>query len=232
VSLLFSLSTTETKPKTDSKAIQFNFNEKSLEAYTKENLEIPHDVRSEIERISRFKAKAKQEKGLQVIIESMHRRQVIIYDENGKAVKKEFLTYRASYHAKDWLGNDLWIRSHEHGIYKKPKFRTTMEFNYENGEHVPKREVDGNEDQYYIELTDKNRKQVIADIINNSNGTIIDNILFYGHFPNSPKGIAFRCNIFTYDQFINSSFEELENLGRTTPSPARHPIKDKKSYMG
>jgi len=48
----------------------------------------------------------------------------------------------------------------------------------------------------------------------------------------SAKGIAFVSNTLTYDQFINSSFEELENLGRTTPSPARHLIKDKKSYMG
>jgi hypothetical protein len=223
------LSKTETKPKPKTE-IQFDFNEKSLGEYTKEGLDPPHDVRSEIELISRFKAKAKSP--IQSIIRSMHRRQVVIFDENGKPVKKEFLTYRVDYYSKDWLGNEINILSHIHGYYKKPKLRTRMEMNYENGEHVPKREVDGAEEQYYIELTDKNRKQVIEDIINNSNGTIIDEILFYGHFPNSPKGIAFRCNIFTHDQFINSSFEELETLGRTTPSQFRYSNKDKKGYMG
>ncbi|TLX84659.1 MAG: hypothetical protein E6L04_06550 [Thaumarchaeota archaeon] len=224
-----SKSTAQTKPKTKTE-IQFNFNEKSLEAYIKENCDIPHEVQSEIELISKFKAKAKSP--IRTIIRTMNRRQVNIFDENGKPVKKEFLTYRVDYYSKDWLGNELNILSHIHGYYKKPKFRTTMEFNYQTGEHIPKREVDGAEEQYYIELTDKNRKQVIEDIINNSNGTIIDEILFYGHFPNSPKGIAFRCNIFTHDQFINSSFDELETLGRTTPSQFRYSNKDKKGYMG
>lgn len=214
----------DTKPKTE---IEFNFNEKSLESFTREGLDPPNDVRFEIESIAKFKAKAKPP--LQIIIKTMNRRQIITYDENGKPVKKEFLTYRADYHAKDWLGNDLWIRTHLFGQFKKPKFRTTMEMNYETREHVPKKEHDGTVDEYYIELTDKNRSKIIQDIINNSNGTIIDEILFYGHFLNSPQGPAFRCNIFTYDQFINSSFEELENLGRTTPSLARHLIKDKKS---
>jgi hypothetical protein len=226
------LSTTKTETKKESKpeAIQFNFNEKSVGEFTKEGLDPPYDVRFEIESTVKFKAKAKPP--LQIIIKTMNRRQIITYDENGKPVKKEFLTYRADYHAKDWLGNDLWIRSHLHGQFKKPKFRVTTTLDPETGEHVPKKEYDGTVDEYYIELTDKNRKQVIEEIINNSNGTIIDEILFYGHFLQSAKGIAFRSNTFTYDQFINSSFEELENLGRTTPSPARHLAKDKKSYMG
>jgi hypothetical protein len=39
----------DSKPKTE---IQFNFNEKSLEAFTKEGLDLPHDVRFEMEMIS------------------------------------------------------------------------------------------------------------------------------------------------------------------------------------
>jgi hypothetical protein len=224
-----SKSTTETETRADSK-IQFNFNEKSLEEFTREGLDPPHDVRFEMEMLSKFKAKAKPP--IQVIIKTMNRRQIITYDENGKAVKKEFLTYRADHHCKDWLGNDIWIRTHLHGQFKKPKIRTIMEMNYETGEHIPRKELNGSIDEYYIELTDKNRKQVIEDIINNSNGTIINEILFYGHFSQSVKGAAFRCNIFTHDQFINSSFDELETLGRTTPSPSRYSDKDKKGYHG
>jgi hypothetical protein len=81
---LMSKSTTETN-------FNFNFNEKSLEAFTKEGLDPPHDVRSEIERIAKFKARFKEEKGkLQIIIKTMNRRAIITYDKTGKAVKKEF----------------------------------------------------------------------------------------------------------------------------------------------
>jgi hypothetical protein len=227
---LMSKSTTETN-------FNFNFNEKSLEAFTKEGLDPPHDVRSEIERIAKFKARFKEEKGkLQIIIKTMNRRAIITYDKTGKAVKKEFLTYRADYHGKDWLGNDIWIREHFHGQFKRPKFRTTMEMNYETGDHVPKKEYDGTVDVYTIELTDKNRKQIIEDIINKCNGSIIDQILFYGHFLNSPQGPSFRCNLYTYDQFINSSIEELERLGRKEGGPqgtcVPYKSKDKKQYMG
>lgn len=225
--------TTETKTESEFQPkIEFD-DEKTLEAFTQEGLDPPYDVRSELERIAKFKARFKEEKGaLQKIIKTMNRRQIIIYDENGKAVMKEFLTYRADYHGKDWLENDLWIRTHLHGQFKRPKFRTTMEMNYETGDHVPRKEYDGAVDEYYIELTDKNRKQKIEEIINNSNGTIIDEILFYGHFPQSVKGSSFRCNIFTYDQMINSSLDELERLARTTPSPSRYSDKDKKGYHG
>jgi hypothetical protein len=225
------LSTTET----ENKKLDIKFDEeKTSEAFTKEGLESPYFIQSGLDLTSKFKAKFRPEKApLQIIIKTMNRRSVIQYDENGKAIKKEFLTYRADYHGRDFLGNDIWLRSHSHGQYKRPRFRTTMEMNYETGEHMPRKEFDGTEDVYTIELTDKNRKQVIEDIINNSNGTIVDEILFYGHFLQSLKGIAFRCPIFTHDQFINCSMEELEKIGRSTPSPAiRYLDKDKKNYHG
>ena len=225
------MSTSMGGAKTDFGA-QLNFDdERSLEEFTKEGFDPPHDIRSEMERVAKFKAKAKPP--IQIIIKTMNRRQIITYDKSGKAVKKDFLTYRADYHAKDWLRNDIWIRTYLHGQFRKPKVVTTMEMNYETGEHIPKKEYAGTVDVYTIELTDKKRKQVIEDIINISNGTIVDEILFYGHFLQSPKGIAFRCPIFTHDQFINCSMEELEKLGRSTPPPAlRYLDKDKKNYHG
>lgn len=225
---------TETEAKTKPKSeIQFNFNEKTLEAFTKEGLDLPHDVRFEMEMISKFKAKANPP--IQIIIKTMNRRSVVTYDKDGKAIRKEYLTYRAEYHSKDWLGNDIWIRTHLHGHFKKPKIRSIMEMNYETGEHIPRKELNGSTDEYYIELTDKNRKQIIEDIINNSNGTIIDEILFYGHFTNSRLGPSFRCDKYTYDQFINSSMEELERLGCKEGGPqgnAPRPTKDVKGYHG
>ena len=127
----------------------------------------------------------------------------------------------------------MWIRDHIDGVYYKPKFRTTMTQDLETGDHVPKKEYDGITEEYYIELTEKNRKQIIEDIINKSNGTLIDAIKFYYHVPQSSKGgMSFRCDQYTYDQFINSSLDELERIARTTPSPIPYSRKIRKPYMG
>jgi len=114
------------------------------------------------------------------------------------------------------------------------KVSTTL--NPETGDHIPKKEYDGEVEEYYIELTDKTRKQLIEeDIINKSNGSTIDSIRFYGHFPNSPKCPSFHCDLYSYDQFINSSIDKLERLGRKEKGPqgnAPYQSKDKKAYRG
>ncbi|MGH9972686.1 MAG: hypothetical protein ACRD93_02175 [Nitrososphaeraceae archaeon] len=75
----------------------------------------------------------------------------------------------------------MWIRSHIHGEFKKPRFRVTTTQDRETGDHIPKKEYDGTVGDYYIELTEKNRKQIIEDIINKSNGTMIENYqIFFG----------------------------------------------------
>lgn len=209
----------------------FQFNQKTFESYEKEHLDAPRGLIAEKERLDKFKAKHKGK--LQIIIRSMHRRPIVTYDKDGKAVIKDFLTYTVDYLGKDWLDNDINILSHTHGVYRKPKFRTSTKLNPETGDHEIKKEYDGEfEEVYYIELTDKNRKQVIQDIINMSNGTLPENVMYYYHVPNSARGMGFRCSVFTYDQFINSSMEELENLARKTPSPVQHLVKDKRDYHG
>jgi len=141
-----------TETKTDSKheiqdKPEIQFNERTLEAFEKEKLDLPHGVVAEKERNDKFKAKAKPP--IQQIIRSMHRRPIISFDENGKAVKKDVLTYVSEFHGYDWLGNDLWIRDHIDGVYYNPKFRTTMTQDLKTGDHVPKKEYDGITEGYY-----------------------------------------------------------------------------------
>jgi hypothetical protein len=184
------MSSTDTKKdsKTDPKP-EIQFNERTLEAFEKEKLDVPSGVLAEKERHDKFKAKFNQEKGaLQIIIKTMHRRPLISFDENGKAVKKDVLTYTTEYRAHDWLGNEINVMDNTEGVYYKPKFRTTTSLDPETGEHKPNKVFDGMTEEYYIELTEKNRKQVIEDIINKCNGTFIDNIKFYYHVPQSSKG--------------------------------------------
>jgi hypothetical protein len=211
---------------------EIQFNERTFEAYQNESLDPPNGILSDKARLDKFKSKFKQDKApLQIIIKSMHRRPVITFDETGKAVKKDYLTYTTEYHGKDWLGNDIWIREHIHGVYNKPTFRVITTLDRETGDYIEKKEYGGIAEEYYIELTEKNRKQVIEEIINKSNGTFVENIRFYYHVPSSIKGPPFRCDQFTYDQFINSSLEELESLARKGIGTVPYSSKDKKSYM-
>jgi hypothetical protein len=211
------------------------FNERSLQAFSKEGLEYRHERGIKM-RHDTFRAKYKPQNGpLQVIIRAMSRQPVITYDEKtGKAIKKDMLTYSYDVIGKDWLHNEM-RESDIEGVYTKPEFRTTTRLNPQTGDHIEKREHTGEKQVYYIELTDKNRKKTIEDIINKSTGTIIDGIKFYGKFPDTPLGRGFRCDLYTYDQFINSSLEELEKLGRKEGGPqgnAPRPSKESKPYLG
>ena len=91
------MSETETKTDLKEEIISSNpeiqFNERTLEAFEQEKLDIPHGVLAEKERHDKFKSKFKEEKGaLQIIIKTMHRRPIISFDDKGKAIKKDVLT--------------------------------------------------------------------------------------------------------------------------------------------
>ncbi len=55
----------------------------TFEAFEKEeNLDIPHGVLADKERYDKFRSKFKEEKGaLQIIINSMHRRPIVSYND-------------------------------------------------------------------------------------------------------------------------------------------------------
>jgi len=147
---------------------------------------------------------------------------------------EDYLTYTTEYRGHDWLGNPLRVIDNTEGVYHKPRFRATTKLDPETGNHIVNKEYDGMDEEYYIELTDKNRKQVIEEIINKCNGTFIENIKFYYHVASSVKGASFRCGQYTYDQFLNSSMEEMERLARKDGGPqgnAPYSGKDAKLYI-
>lgn len=208
------------------------FNEETIEEYKKEGLDPRRGELFKKELHDKFRAKFSKEKGkLRIIIQSFHRRPIQVVNKDGKTVTKDYLTYNTTYEGHDWLGNRIRVTDNIEGIHHKPKFYTTTKINPDTGEYIQEREQSGQETVYTIELTEKNRKKVIEDIVNKSSSNP-ENIIYYYHVPQTAKGIPFRCSIYTYDQFINSSMEELENLARKTPSPVQHLVKDRKDYHG
>ena len=85
----------------------------------------------------------------------MHRRPKIIFDKTGKAIKKVFLTYTTEYIGHDWLGNEMRVIDNIEGVFTKPRMKVTTKLDPETSDHIPKKEYDGEVEEYYIELTEK-----------------------------------------------------------------------------
>jgi len=230
------ISKTKEKEESKLKTELRDYHKKTFEAFRKENAEIPNAIEMQKARVDDFLRKAKEDiTPILKIIKTMKRIPIIERDEKtGKAIQKDFLEVRLELYGKDWKGNVLRATEYYEGFHYEPIINTSVgSRDFETGDLIMKKEHQGNKKVYDIELTDKNRKQVIQDLINNSTGTYLDEIKFYYEVPNSVKGISFRCDIYTLDQFLNSSLDELENLARATSSPLslQHSIKDKKSYI-
>jgi hypothetical protein len=211
---------------------EIKFNENTIQEYTKVGLEPPRGEMARKARNDKFRAKFNEEKGkLRITIRAIHRRPIEVIGKDGRTITKDYLTYTTTFEGHDWLGNPLRVIDNIEGVHKKPKFQVTTKINPETGEYITERHQSGTETIYTIELTEKNRKKIIEDIINKSSSHPED-IKFYYHVPQTIRGISFRCSIYTYDQFINSSPEELENLARKTLSPVQHLVKDRKDYHG
>ena len=163
----------------------------------------------------------------------MKRIPVVVRDKNGKPQKKDYLEVNSELHGTDWKDEKIPLVEFVEGYHYEPVINSrTGRRDFETGDFSMIKEHQGNRQVHDIELTDKNRKQVIEEIINNATGTYTDEIKFYYQVPNTSNAMGFRCGIYTYDQFINSSSDELERLARTTPSNLEHSIKDNKTYHG
>jgi hypothetical protein len=230
--------TTETKDKEKESKLKTElrqYQKKTFDSFAKEELadEIPHAVEYEKMCVDDFLRKVKEDKGpIQKIITYMKRMPKVVRDEKGIATEKDFLEVHSELRGVDWKDNFLRVTDYFDGLYYEPIIYTvTKGRDDETGDLILDKQHQGDRKVHDIELTDKNRKQVISDIINNATGTYTNEIKFYYQVPDSIRGPSHRDDSFTYDQFINSSPEEMANITWTRPSPI-HSNKDKKPYMG
>jgi hypothetical protein len=209
-----------------------DYHKKTIELFEKENLEIPYEVRMQKKHVDDFLRRAKEDKTpILKIIKTMKRIPIVVRDENGKAVKKDYLEINSELFGKDWKDNDLRVIDYIEGFHYEPIINTsTGDRDSETGDFKMNKEHQGNKKIHDIEL-DKNKKDIITSMINEATGTYTDEIKFYYEVPDSNKGMGFRCNVYSYESWLNSSLDELENLARSTPSPISYSKKDMKSYM-
>ena len=190
-------STDESKIRTELKNYQqetFDAFEK-LEPELKAKLELPHDVTQQKIFLDTFLSRVKEDKmPLQKIIMTMKRIPIVVRDEStGIATRKDFLEVNSQLHSKDWKGDHLWVREYLEGWHYEPEFSTTTRQDLVTGDLIADKQHQGNKKVHDIELTDKNRKEIIDSILNDAVGTFRDEIKFYYEVPNSGNAMGFRC---------------------------------------
>jgi hypothetical protein len=123
-----------------------------------------------------------------------------------KNLGKEFVYYTEDWSAKDWLGIPIDPFS-EHIEGKYVECMTKPVLDERTGEHIDNAFA-GVRDSYYIPFTKKNVDEIIA----NSAHSDKDSIKFYIKFgmEDSPDSSQVSTrNIFSYDEFVNWSWERL-----------------------
>ena len=125
----------ESKIKTDLRQYQ----KKTFEVYAKEGMNPPPEVTAKKRQVDKFLSKAKEDQGpIQKIIQTMKRIPKVVYDKDGKAVKKDFLEVNSILYSKDWMGNNLPpVIDYMEGYHYEPVFNTTMKRDMETGDFIP-----------------------------------------------------------------------------------------------
>ena len=177
-------------------------------------------------------SKIKKDKGpILKKITHMHHKLVQDYDQYGKKVSTEYLTFSGEFRGTTWNGEED-ARGFTEGYYRKPivskTYKFGKKFDPETGEDLGKMDITGSKLVYYYKVptTKAERKKFIDSFIENSHGTYQENILYY--FDNEGEQLGRSDSTFSYKNFVDLSIEELRDLsyrggGDLTPGYYRNP---------
>lgn len=217
---------------------------KTVKAYNKEGVYhghnelnapsggIPSAEYRQLKFLRLLDSKVRRDKGpiLKKIVH-MHRKVVNDFDQYGKKVSKEYLTFSGEFRGTTW-NDEQDSRGFSEGWNKKPivskTYKFGKKFDPETGEDLGKMGITGSKLVYYYEVptTKAERKKFIDSFIENSPGTFVENILYY--FDNEGEELGRSDPTFSYKNFVELSIEELKDLsykggGSKTPGYYRGP---------
>jgi hypothetical protein len=213
---------------------KFSYHDGSYQSYIKEGFSLPEVLPDRIEREFLSKVDLKYGK-IKIRIHNMIRQLAIDYSTDTEE-KKEYLTFNTDWFAKDYHEEQIRGSGHIEGTYQQQVKKLVIKRNpitdqateavYERGEprtvfNIPfsKKAVDSilfNEHPFgpdSLNVTDKAR------------------VLFYGKVEGT--GLSpFRCAGYTYEQFVNTDWNEFVELAIRPGGPAnRIPRKLKPQFI-
>ena len=158
--------------------------------------DFPNHAVGQLERLKKVFAMAKNGK-VETVITSMTRQNVGTVDKNGKRITKEYLTYSGEFRIVNHRG-EPYSMSFEIGKHNRPRVVSNMDQKWDpnTGEPLKSEKIlAGQETVYDIEITDKNRKQIIDSVIADNDP---DSIQFYYKLLTSDGIPSRRDNSYSY----------------------------------
>ena len=190
--------------------VKIEYNNRSYESYMKNGFadNIPHIIRGPHDRMQQFLSKVDLRKGpIERSVRSIVRLKAPDWNSSTKKnERKEFVYYEEYWDAKDWLGIPIDPFS-EHIEGKYTEVLTKPVLDERTGEHIDNAFA-GTRESYYIPFSKKN----VDEIIQNSAHSDKDSIKFYVKFGMEDSPDSFQVstrNVFSYDKFVNWSWERL-----------------------
>ena len=188
--------------------VKIEYNNKSYESYIKAGFadNIPRSIRGPHDRMQTFLNKVDLRKGpLERTVRMIIRLKAIDWNDP-KHARKEFIYYFEDWSANDWLGIPIDpFSEHLEGRFTEALIRPKLD--ERTGEHVDN-VFNGTREVYYIPWSKKNVDEIIANSAH-TDKYAIKYIIKFG-LEDSPEGITMSSrNLFSYDQFVNWSWDKL-----------------------
>jgi hypothetical protein len=216
--------------------IKFYYSTLEYDSYAKEGFVAPTGRYRPDRKEREFLTRANIERGkIQVAITAMIRLLAPDYSTE-KQERREYLLYESDWFAKNWLGAEIPpLRGHVEGRYLEQTKRLVTSTNIETGRVDVVYERGAPRMVHTIPFDKKEVDKVLfgehpfgPDSINITN---LDEVLYYGKFEGIRGISTFRCNDYTYDQFVMPGWEKFLELAIRPGGPAnRKPMPDKTRY--
>jgi len=188
----------------------------------------PCDEWKQLKRLMEFDAIVHPELSpIRKVITNISRQNIQRQDKEGRIYKQEVLTYFGDWIGVDWAGNDIRVNFME-GWYKKPKTKfvpsdsDNPQARDKFGNRLGTVQITSQTNEYGLEVPNdlKGRKDFIKKILDSSIGTFSENIKYYWkRVGPSNTGSMNRCGQYSYDQFVNSSLDDMERLANQKGGP-------------
>lgn len=187
--------------------IKWDWNNKARKSYQENDLEIDDKQEHQDFQVKHFFSKVDHKKKYVPVrsVTKIVRCKAVDVDSKVQE-QKEYLYYYENWYGKDWLGRDIPpVTDHLQGRYQEQVVADKID---DFGDVIGRERKDPRL-RYYIPFS----KKAVDDIISTSDNTDKNNIKFCF------KGSQFRNDDFTYEQFVNSPYELMEEMLRTNGGP-------------
>jgi hypothetical protein len=180
--------------------------------YSKDSEDFPNTEMNQLERLKELSAIGNGK--MDTVVTRMSRQSVRTVDDKGKPVNKEYLVYGGEVRITTYDGVP-YSQEFEVGRYNKPNIVSNPNQLYDQKTRQPlkpEKILSGRKMIFDLEITDKNRKKTVDEIIGIGENNYTENISFYYNELGIDNNEQKSDNTFSYDDFVNGSIADLSNM--------------------